>query len=82
MSFNPLAIFHRDARHEGVHRINIYLLRVVFLLMFFVLGQNAWTHILTHRGSWEPRDAMAWCVWAAWGYVFVNYFFGSKKANA
>jgi hypothetical protein len=33
--------------------------------MFFVLGKDTWTHILTHRGSWEPRDAMAWCVWAA-----------------
>jgi hypothetical protein len=29
------------------------------------------THILTHRGSWEPRDAMAWCVWAAFATLVV-----------
>jgi hypothetical protein len=61
---NPLAIFRRDDRYEGVHRINIYLLRLVFILMFFVLGKDTWTHILTHQGTWEPDDAMAWCVWA------------------
>ncbi|HTC39262.1 MAG TPA: hypothetical protein VK693_09940 [Steroidobacteraceae bacterium] len=65
MSFNPLAIFHRDDRYEGVRNIHIYLLRLVFVLMFFVLGKDAWTHIFSHRGSWDPRDAMAWCVWAA-----------------
>src|SRR5271155_4406818 len=65
MTFNPVAIFRRDDRHEGVRRINLYLLRLVFILMFFVLGKNAWTHILTHRGAWEPYDALAWCVWTA-----------------
>ena len=45
--------------------MDIYLLRLVYLLMFFVLGKTAWTHILTHQGVWQPDDAMAWCVWAA-----------------
>jgi hypothetical protein len=63
---NPLkAIFQPATRFEGVRPLNIYLLRLVFILMFFVLGKTAWTHILTHRGSWEPNDAMAWCVWAS-----------------
>lgn len=65
MTFSPMAIFRRDDRFEGVRRINIYLLRMVFILMFFVLGRETWTHILTHRGSWEPIDATAWCVWTA-----------------
>jgi hypothetical protein len=65
MTFNPLVIFLRDDRYERVRRIHIYLLRLVFVLMFFVLGKDAWTHILTHRGPWEADDAMAWCVWAA-----------------
>jgi hypothetical protein len=65
MTFNPLAVFQRSDRYQGVRRINIYLLRLVFILMFFVLGRNTWTHILTHRGLWEPGDAMAWCVWTA-----------------
>jgi hypothetical protein len=58
-------MFQRNAKYEDVRPINIYLLRLVFILMFFVLGKTAWTHILTHRGSWEPDDAIAWCVWAA-----------------
>ena len=62
---NPIAIFQRDDRYDGVLRINVYLLRLVFILMFFVLGRATWTHILTHKGSWEPDDAMAWCVWTA-----------------
>jgi hypothetical protein len=40
MTFNPLAIFRRDERHEGVRRINIYLLRLLYALMFFVLGKE------------------------------------------
>jgi hypothetical protein len=65
MSFNPLAIFRRDEHHEGVRRINIYLLRLLYVLMFFVLGKETWTHILTHQGSWEPVNAVVWCVWTA-----------------
>ena len=65
MTFSPIAIFQRDDQYEGVRRINIYLLRLVFILMFFVLGKDTWTQILTHQGAWEPTDAIAWCVWTA-----------------
>jgi hypothetical protein len=65
MTFSPMTIFQRDDRYEGVRRINIYLLRLVFILMFFVLGRDTWTHILTHQGRWKPDDAIAWCVWTA-----------------
>ena len=65
MSFGLKRIFERDARHDGVRPINIYLLRLVFILMFFVLGKATWTRILTHRGSWDPTDAVVWCVWTA-----------------
>ncbi|TCI10328.1 hypothetical protein EZM97_15650 [Dyella soli] len=59
------SIFQKDGRHEGVRRIHVYLLRLVYILMFFVLGKDTWTHILVHEGPWEPNDAMAWCVWTA-----------------
>jgi hypothetical protein len=62
---NPIGLFRRDAGHENVPRINIYLLRLVYILMFFMLGQMTWTEILTHRGAWEPTHAIAWCVWTA-----------------
>jgi hypothetical protein len=65
MTFSPMAIFKRDDRFEGVRRINIYLLRLVFILMFFVLGRDTWTHIFAHQGAWEPGNAMVWCVWTA-----------------
>lgn len=65
MTFSPKVILKRDERNDGVRRINIYLLRLVFLLMFVGLGKDTWTHILTHGGSWDPTDAVAWCVWTA-----------------
>jgi hypothetical protein len=65
MSFSLKAIFQRDQRYEGVRPIHIYLLRLLYILMFFVLGKDTWTHILTHHGRWEPMDAVAWCVWTA-----------------
>jgi hypothetical protein len=65
MALGLKAIFRRDDRYEGVRRLNIYLLRLVFILMFFVLGRDTWTHILTHQGPWEPTNAVAWCVWTA-----------------
>jgi hypothetical protein len=65
MTFRPLSIFQRDEKYEGVRPIHIYLLRLLYILMFFVLGKDTWTRILTHRGPWDPTDAMVWCVWAA-----------------
>ncbi|KQV44705.1 MULTISPECIES: hypothetical protein [unclassified Duganella] len=58
-------LWQRDARHEGVMRVNIYLLRLLYALMFFMLGQTTWTEILTHQGQWEPNKAVAWTVWTA-----------------
>lgn len=69
MTFSPKAIFQRDARHDGVRRINVYLLRLVFILMFFVLGKDCWTHIFTHKGAWEPTGAIVWCVWTGFAMV-------------
>jgi hypothetical protein len=65
VSFSLKSIFQRDDRYEGVRRLNIYLLRLLYILMFFVLGRQTWTQILTHRGAWEPMSAVAWCLWTA-----------------
>jgi hypothetical protein len=66
MKFKTL--FIRDAgRHEGVRPINIFLLRVIYLLMCTLMARTAWTSILGHEGAWEPYRAMAACVWAAYG---------------
>jgi hypothetical protein len=59
-------IFKRDyANYEGVPKINIYLLRLLFTLMFLFLSYDSWTHILTHKGSWGVTDAAAWCMWGS-----------------
>ncbi|NOT87500.1 MAG: hypothetical protein HOP03_04895 [Lysobacter sp.] len=70
MAFAIGNIFKRDPAHyEGVRRINIYLLRVLYALMFFMLGQTCWTEILTHRGPWEPNEALAWSVWTGFSVL-------------
>jgi hypothetical protein len=65
MTINPKAVFQPNERLEGVPNINIYLLRLLYVLMFFWLGKITWTHILTHQGPWDPTEAVAWCVWTA-----------------
>ncbi|MGB8064109.1 MAG: hypothetical protein WCF26_19615 [Candidatus Sulfotelmatobacter sp.] len=63
MTISLTAAFQRNEQYEGVRGINIYLLRLLYVLMFFWLGKITWAHILTHLGPWEPINAVAWCVW-------------------
>lgn len=63
MSVRVVSIFQPSNKYEGVRPIHIYLLRLLYVLMFFVLGRDTWTKILTHQGAWEPYAAVAWCVW-------------------
>ena len=71
-SFSILNIFKRDYEHwDGVPRINIYVLRLLFILMFVFLGKDSWTYIFTHKGPWDPNDAMAWCIWASYSVLAV-----------
>ena len=65
MTFSPTAVFQRADKYDGVRPINIYLLRLLYILMFFVLGKETWTQILTHQGPLDPTDAVAWCAWTA-----------------
>jgi hypothetical protein len=58
-------------RWEGVPKINIYLLRLLFLLMLVFLGKDSWTYIFTHNGTWNPMDAMAWCIWASYSVLSI-----------
>jgi hypothetical protein len=65
MTFSITSIFRPSSKYEGVRPIHIYLLRLLYILMFFVLGRETWTEILTHKGAWEPYEAVAYCVWTA-----------------
>lgn len=58
-------------RYEGVYRINIYLLRLLYFLMIVFVGRESWTVILTHQGQWDYLQAVAWCVWAAYSTMSI-----------
>jgi hypothetical protein len=66
------SIFGPDyKRWEGVPKINIYLLRLMFTLMVLFLGKSSWGYILTFKGQWNPASAMSWCVWAAYSVLAI-----------
>ena len=65
MTISVAGILQPSTKYEGVRPIHIYLLRLLYILMFFVLGKDTWTQILTHKGPWDPTNAVVWCVWTA-----------------
>jgi hypothetical protein len=65
-------IFTPDYVHyEGVRRINIYLLRLIYFLMLVFVGSDAWRAIITHQGPWDHVRAVAFCVWASYSTLSV-----------
>ena len=58
-------------RYEGVRPINIYLLRLLFLLVVVFVGYDSWSALLGHEGPWDPVRAAAWCMWAAFAVMCV-----------
>src|SRR3954462_10401521 len=63
-------IFQRnDDRFEGVPPINIFLLRLLFLLMFLFLTYDVWSVILSHHGPWKNVKAAAWCMWGSYSVI-------------
>jgi len=51
---------------KGVRPIQLYLIKLFFLLMFLFAAKDAWTELLTHQGTWDPEVAIAWCAIAAY----------------
>jgi hypothetical protein len=68
--FNVLSVFKRDFNHyDGVPRLNVYLLRLLFILMFLFVTYDSWSHILTHTGPWDNVNAAAWCMWGSYSII-------------
>jgi hypothetical protein len=68
--FDYLKLFRRDyALYEGVPRINIYLLRILFTLMFLFVTYDSWKTIIQHNGPWNIVNAAAWCMWASYSII-------------
>lgn len=73
-------IFKPDyQKFEGVRPINIYVLRLFFALIFFMMGYSAWTHIFSHKGTWEPINAVTWCIWAAYAIISIFGIYNTLK---
>jgi hypothetical protein len=58
-------------RYEGVRPINIYLLRLLFLLVVVFVASDSWSAILKHQGPWDPVKAAAVCMWAAYSVLSI-----------
>lgn len=73
-------IFKPDyENYQGVRRINIYVMRLFFALMFIFVAKDAWTKIITHKGAWDGMEAVVWCVWAAYATLAIFGVFHTLK---
>ncbi|WP_386068006.1 hypothetical protein ACFJIW_00220 [Tahibacter sp. UC22_41] len=54
------------ARREGVRPVQIWGLRLFYLLMLLFVVPDAWGTLLRHEGPWDPVRAVAFCVWATY----------------
>jgi hypothetical protein len=90
--FSIKAIVKPDyERYEGVRPINIYLLRLLFLLMVVFVASDSWSAILklwsTNQLAGSPAEGMTHAfVWVIlpivalpWAYAFRTYVWPSKK---
>ena len=67
-----LAMFKPDyERYEGVRPINVYLLRLLFLLVVVFVASDSWSAIFRHQGQWDHVKAAAVCMWAAYSVLSV-----------
>ena len=77
---NISTIFRPDYdRYEGVRPINVYLLRLLFLLVFLMVGHDSWTGLLIHQGPWDPVRAAAVCMWACYSALSIIGVFHPLK---
>lgn len=70
--FSIKASFKPDyERYKGVRPINIYLLRLLFLLVGVFGATDSWSAILKHEGQWDHVKAAAMCMWAAYSVLAI-----------
>src|SRR5437588_12959586 len=43
----------------------LYLMRLLYLLNFVMLGLQVWPAIINHVGAWDPVKGVAFSFWAA-----------------
>jgi hypothetical protein len=66
----PIAALRPDYdRYEGVRPINIYLLRLLFLLVFLFVGYDSWIYIFRYEAPGDHVRAAAYCMWGAYSLI-------------
>lgn len=55
-----------DPQHEGVRPVQLWGLRLFYLLMLVLVTPVAWQALLGHTGTWEPLRAVTFAVWATY----------------
>jgi len=48
-----------------VSTFRLYLMRLLYLLNFVLLGLDVWPAIISHKGAWDPLHGVAFSFWAA-----------------
>ena len=48
-----------------VSTFRLYLMRLLYLLNFVLLGLQVWPVLINHAGAWDPVRGVAWSCWAA-----------------
>jgi hypothetical protein len=50
---------------EEISMFRLYLMRVLYLLNFVLLGLDVWPAIIKHKGAWDAMHGVALSFWAA-----------------
>ena len=50
---------------EEISIYRLYLMRLLYLLNFVLLGLQVWPVLINHAGAWDPVRGVAWSCWAA-----------------
>ena len=50
---------------EQTSMFRLYLMRLLYLLNFVMLGLQVWPAIINHVGAWDPVKGVAFSFWAA-----------------
>jgi len=49
---------------ESVSTLRLYIMRVMYLFNFVLLGSDVWPELIRHEGPWDPVRGVAYSLWA------------------
>ena len=72
-------LFRPSDEHKGIRPIQIYVLKLFFLLMFVFASSDAWAELLTHKGEWNPEIAVCLVLNCSLHYTIWNWYFSHPQ---